>query len=168
METFSAYLLTGSNLNQPERQLQLAYQHIEKRVGKVWKASNVYQSKAWGFEHPNDFLNQVVGVHTQLSPELLLDTLLKIESEMGRQRKTTDGYEARVIDLDILLIDDLILDTPRLQVPHPRMHQRQFTLLPLLEIAPQLTLPGMNQSVAELSSALSDSSVIRYSAPYVS
>lgn len=120
--------------------------------------SSVYQTAAWGNTQQADFLNQVIGIETQNSPDVLLQGLLKIEQDMGRNRN--EKWEPRIIDLDILFFDSLILDIPELKIPHPYLHVRRFTLVPLHEIVPFLIHPVFNKSVSELLEACSDHSKV--------
>jgi 2-amino-4-hydroxy-6-hydroxymethyldihydropteridine diphosphokinase len=108
----------------------------------------LYETAAWGNTNQPSFYNQAVVVTTPLSPEGLMDQLLDIELEMGRIR--TQKYGPRTIDLDILMIDDLVLNTEKLTIPHPQMHNRRFALLPLIEVAPTLIHPLFDQSIEVL------------------
>ncbi len=110
-------------------------------IGKLEALSSLYETEPWGFSSPNKFLNAVICVETDKKPELCLALVKGIEREMGRVYFCEDGYEDRIIDIDILLYDDLILRTETLTIPHPRMMERDFVLQPLAEIAPDLKLP---------------------------
>ena len=108
---------------------------IGLRVGEVKRLSSFYETKPWGFESPNDFINAAVCVETELAPRQLLETTQQIEKDLGRVEKTQDGaYHDRVIDIDILLYDDLRVDEPDLKIPHPLMAERDFVMKPLGEI----------------------------------
>lgn len=130
------YLGLGSNEGDREERLDQACRKIEKLVGAVVRRSAYYVTEPWGFDSPNQFLNAVVCCHTRLTPVQLLRTTQRIERMLGRRTKTgADGvYHDRPIDIDILLYDDLHLDTPQLVIPHPRMQQRPFVMEPLQEI----------------------------------
>jgi len=119
-------------------------------VGKVLSQSSFYVSKPWGFDSENDFLNAVVLVETNLSPFDLLSKTQAIEMNMGRITKTTSSYIDRVIDIDILLYDNLIIDQPTLKIPHPLLAERDFVLIPLAEIAPDLEHPVLRIKIVEL------------------
>ena len=133
------YLSLGSNQKHPERQVRIAIKSI-KALPKtfVTKISKLYKTKAWGLQAQQCFCNAVVKIHTDLSPLLLLDYCQHIEKEQGRVRKKHWG--PRVIDIDIILYGEKIIHNDRLIIPHPYFKQRDFVLLPLLEIKPDLKL----------------------------
>lgn len=129
------YLGLGSNLGNRKENLAYAIRLIGERVGKVLRVSSFIETEPWGFESENTFVNAVILCETDLTPRLLLGATQKIEREMGRQKKSTDGgYSDRCIDIDILLYDDLRVDEPDLQIPHPLMLKRDFVMIPLREI----------------------------------
>ena len=133
------YLSLGTNLGDKEANLKAAIEEIRKRVGEITSLSAFHASEPWGFESENSFLNAVCCVHTDLSPMETLRTTQEIERSLGRLKKSTGGnYSDRVIDIDILLYDDLHIDTPELTIPHPLMWQRDFVMIPLREIAPDI------------------------------
>jgi 2-amino-4-hydroxy-6-hydroxymethyldihydropteridine diphosphokinase len=144
----TAYLLIGGNLGDRAAYLQEAVKHIEARCGSITGTSSIYETAAWGNTNQPAFYNQAIKIITPLSPASLLDQLLAIELEMGRVR--TQKYGPRTIDLDILMIDDKVLDTPALTIPHPQLQNRRFALLPLFEMAPSLLHPIFNKTVSEL------------------
>lgn len=144
----TVYLLTGGNMGNREENLQEAARRIEKACGNIVQRSPMYETAPWGMKNQPAFLNQVLAVETELTPEQFMQTLLDIEAAMGRVRMEKMG--PRIIDLDILLIDDLILQTPILTVPHPALPQRRFVLTPLADIAPNLMHPVLKQSIAHL------------------
>lgn len=128
------YLALGSNLNGPERQIRLAVNSLRKlRDVQVIKVASLYFNKAWGRKAQPDFCNTVIAVKTILSPELLLKICQKIEHKQGRHRKLRWG--SRSLDIDIILYGSLSRNSPELTIPHPRMHERDFVLIPLHEIA---------------------------------
>ncbi len=143
------FFLIGGNLGNREEILQNTIAQIEREVGKVIKLSSVYETAPWGFSHEQNFLNQVVVVETDLLPIAVLDRTQRIELDLGRKRKK-NRYSERTIDIDILFYDLDIIDNERLEVPHPRMAERKFALIPLEEIASNLKHPVFNKSVAEL------------------
>ncbi len=130
------YLGLGTNLGDKQRNLLDAIEKIEKRIGRVVRQSAFLETEPWGFDSDNTFVNAVIVVETTMLPlDILLETQA-IEREMGRTQKSVNGcYHDRVIDIDILLCGDLIIDTPQLTVPHPRMYERQFVMQPLAEVA---------------------------------
>jgi 2-amino-4-hydroxy-6-hydroxymethyldihydropteridine diphosphokinase len=153
-----AYLLSGSNQGERSEYLQKAVLHLSDLAGEVTKCSPLFESPAWGFEHPSPFLNQAVELKTMLSPEELLEAILGIEAACGRVRNGAGGYEARTLDIDILFYDNVIINTPKLSIPHPRLHLRRFALLPLSFIAGEADHPGLGKSVTELLTECTDTS----------
>jgi 2-amino-4-hydroxy-6-hydroxymethyldihydropteridine diphosphokinase len=130
-----AFISIGTNLGNKPKNLNQAIHAIERTCGILKQKSSIYETTAWGFASFNNFLNQVVSVDTNLSPQNLLAKLLTIETNMGRERNTVH-YEDRIIDLDIISFDDLILESQNLTIPHPQYHKRAFVVWPLAEIAP--------------------------------
>ena len=143
-----AYLLLGTNLGNKIAYLQQAYQLIQTLCGKVYSQSSIYETAAWGLTNQPSFYNQVLVIETQLLPEILMQTLLLIEEKIGRIR--TIKFGPRTIDIDILLIDDLINNTPLLILPHSALSQRKFALMPLAEVAPQLYHPIEKKTISQL------------------
>ena len=142
------YLLTGGNVGDSLKTLQKANGLIEERVGSIVKSSSIYKTAAWGKTDQDDFLNQVLEVDTTLSPENLMDSLLKIEIDLGRQR--FEKYGPRIIDLDILFYDDLVLESEWLTIPHPQIRFRRFVLQPLNELEPELIHPVLQKTIGVL------------------
>lgn len=133
------YLSLGTNLGHRQKNLSLALELIGSEVGTVLSASDIIETEPWGFDSSNRFLNMAVKVETHLQPLEVLHTTQEIERKLGRIHKTVAGeYHDRPIDIDILLYDDLVMNTPELTIPHPLMHERQFVMKPLLQIAPEL------------------------------
>lgn len=133
------YLSLGTNLGDRQKNLSCALELIGREVGTVVSASDPIETEPWGFESPNSFLNMAIKVDTTLQPTEVLHATQEIERKLGRTRKTTDGeYHDRLIDIDILLYDDLVMNTPELTIPHPLMYEREFVMKPLLQIAPEL------------------------------
>ncbi|MEX6687760.1 2-amino-4-hydroxy-6-hydroxymethyldihydropteridine diphosphokinase [Danxiaibacter flavus] len=143
-----AYLLTGGNIGNRMDYLSRAQNLIEQFCGEIVHLSGVYETAAWGLEDQESFYNQVICIDTALEPEALMKQILAIEEQMGRIRTIKMG--PRIIDIDILLIDDLIINTPLLTVPHPFLPERKFALTPLNEIAPDLVHPVLNKTISEL------------------
>lgn len=133
----TVYLGLGSNLGNRKAILNEAISLIQNRVGEVVRQSSFLETEPWGFESPNNFLNACLCVNTQHAPHQLLETTQAIEKEMGRSHKTVNRkYQDRIIDIDILMIDDLKISEPDLKVPHPLMEKRDFVMIPLKEIMP--------------------------------
>ena len=133
------YLSLGTNLGDRHKNLSCALELIGREVGTVVSASDPIETEPWGFESPNSFLNMAIKVDTTLQPTEVLHATQEIERKLGRTRKTTDGeYHDRLIDIDILLYDELVMNTPELTIPHPLMYEREFVMKPLLQIAPEL------------------------------
>lgn len=134
----TAYLNIGSNIGDRQAQIDLAVVHIEHLCNGVARRSDVIETPAWGFDSKLLFLNQGIAIETDLSPEALLAGLQAIEKSISpTSHRDKDGnYVDRVIDIDIIAIDDMIIDTPTLVVPHPRMHLRDFVVIPMKQLAP--------------------------------
>jgi 2-amino-4-hydroxy-6-hydroxymethyldihydropteridine diphosphokinase len=129
------YLSLGSNLGDRKDNLAQAIRLIGERVGEVLRKSSFLETKPWGFESDNLFVNACVLCETTLTPRQVLRATQKIERELGRTHKSVNGHYAdRLIDIDILLYDDLRVDEPDLQIPHPLMFERDFVMIPLGEI----------------------------------
>lgn len=142
------YLLLGSNLGDRAMLMQTAADEIGDRIGNVTQASALYETAPWGGIEQPAFLNQVLAVKTNLAPEEVLRIILEIEHESGRVRY--ERWGARHLDIDILYFGQTVMDTPRLTVPHPRLHERRFTMVPLAEIAPNFVHPVLEKTNAEL------------------
>lgn len=142
------YLLLGSNIEPRIDYINLALEFIEERVGKIESASHLYKTAAWGNENQEDFLNKAVCVEADFAPKKLLSEIKLIEVKVGRQ--TRERWGKREIDIDILLIENLIVKTPQLEVPHPQLHLRNFAMLPLVEIAPNSIHPVLKKTINEL------------------
>lgn len=136
------YFSLGTNLGDKGANLRKAIQNIEERIGKVVSLSAFYTTQPWGFESGNAFLNAACGVDTSLSPFGVLEITQQIERELGRTKKSIGGvYSDRLIDIDLLLFDDMVLKDPVLTIPHPLMCERKFVIEPMAEIAPEVIHP---------------------------
>jgi 2-amino-4-hydroxy-6-hydroxymethyldihydropteridine diphosphokinase len=141
----------GANIGSKRHNLIGAVSLITERVGCVLALSCFYETKPWGFGSSEDFLNMAVKAETELSPPELLAETQQIERDLGRTGKTVQAkYEDRIIDIDILLYDDLIMNAPNLVIPHPLLHLREFVLEPLKEIAPYAIHPVFQKPVKVL------------------
>ena len=149
----TAYVALGSNLGDKEANLRRALELVQQRGVEVVKTSSFICTEPYGVTDQPQFLNGVCEVRTSLAPLALLHTLLEIEQEMGRVRLRHWGE--RNIDLDLLLYEDVVMDTPELILPHPDMQNRDFVLLPLAEIAPEIIHPTLQKTISELVISLS-------------
>jgi 2-amino-4-hydroxy-6-hydroxymethyldihydropteridine diphosphokinase len=155
-EEHLVFIALGTNLGDRLANLQTAIRLLPPNV-KLVAQSPVYQTTPWGYEDQPDFLNQVIQAETSLPPEELLADLKEIEIRVGR--KPSFRYGPRVVDMDILFYDKLVLDQSGLQIPHPRLHERAFVLVPLHDLAPELKHPVLNATVGELLSGVDVSEV---------
>ena len=142
------YLILGGNMGDKENIFQKAIGLIIKNIGGVVQSSSVYETESWGFTSEL-FVNQVIVVESELSPNDVLLAALAIENTLGRNRKSKN-YEARPIDIDLLFYDDIILESKDLTIPHPRIAERRFVLEPLCEIAAQKKHPVTGFTVSEM------------------
>jgi 2-amino-4-hydroxy-6-hydroxymethyldihydropteridine diphosphokinase len=150
----STYLLIGGNLGNRIENLAMARSLIENELGKIIKASSIYETAAWGITKQPDFLNQVLLIKTKFSPEKMMQLILSIENKMGRVR--TQKNASRIIDIDILFFNDEIISNENLTIPHPEIQNRKFALIPLNEIASDLVHPVFKQSIKNLLSTSKD------------
>lgn len=150
----TAYLSIGSNLGERQENLANAIKQIESNCGNIIKASAIYETAAWGNTEQPNFLNQCLVLKTDLSAKKLIKQLLHIERLMGRERKEKMG--PRLIDLDIILMDEEVVFSEFLTLPHPHLQDRKFVLLPLAEIAPKAFHPIFNKTVEQLLIECSD------------
>jgi 2-amino-4-hydroxy-6-hydroxymethyldihydropteridine diphosphokinase len=155
----TTYLSLGTNQGNKLENLQNAIDLIADKVGSIQKISSVYKTASWGFDS-DDFFNICLKVTTQHPPEKLMQTLLTIEKDLGRKRKDTNAYIDRNIDIDIMLIDDEIIFSKIVTIPHPKMLERKFVLIPLIEIAPNTIHPVEKKELTICLQNCSDSSDI--------
>ena len=147
----TVYLGLGTNLGNKEANLRTAIYKLQERIGKQVSLSSFYETAPWGFESNHSFLNAAIGLETSLSPIEILHITQEIEKELGRTKKSVNGsYSDRLIDIDILLYDTLVLQTPELTIPHPLMTERDFVMKPLIEIAGNVIHPTLQKTLSEL------------------
>jgi len=145
----NVFLGIGTNLGNREYYLDRALEAIGASAGEVSAVSRIYETEPWGFKSKNKFLNMAVRINTDLEPEELLHTVLEIEKQLGRKRKTK-RYSSRTVDIDILLYGDRVIMEQCLQVPHPKLGQRRFVLVPLCDIAAEMVHPVLMKTFARL------------------
>ncbi|WP_430812653.1 MULTISPECIES: 2-amino-4-hydroxy-6-hydroxymethyldihydropteridine diphosphokinase [unclassified Carboxylicivirga] len=154
-------LLLGGNEGDVIASIKEAVQLLAERLGKPLASSHYYESEPWGFKASQNFINQVVAFHSHVDAIEILNFTQMIEKRLGRKTKTGTHYASRPIDIDILFIDDQHIQLPRLTVPHPRLHERMFTLLPLTEHWKKWRHPVLNKTVQELLIACDDKGLVR-------
>jgi 2-amino-4-hydroxy-6-hydroxymethyldihydropteridine diphosphokinase len=153
------YLSLGSNLGDRAANLKQAIASLPPQMA-VKGRSKVYETPPWGYTEQDAFLNQVVVATTYLEPETLLKHLKRLEVALGR--KATFRYGPRLIDLDILFYDDLVMETPSLTIPHPHLQERGFVLLPLMDIAPDHVHPVTKRSIREMIALCNTEGIVPY------
>ena len=159
MQPRTFHIALGSNKGDKFKNLQNAVDLIHVRAGHIKLISKVYKSPAFGFES-DDFFNACLVLESYLEPQKLLQVLLAIETDLGRTRKTSKEYEARIIDLDIVFAENAIIETETLQVPHPEMEKRKFVLCPLNDVASKIKHPKLDKNVSVLLAECEDKSVL--------
>ena len=148
------YLLIGGNLGDRMANLQTAKELIAIEIGRISKESSIYETEAWGNQNQPAFLNQVIILETELTASKTMETILKIEHKMGRERY--QKYDPRIIDIDILFYNYEIIHTPNLTIPHPQIQNRKFVLVPLNEIAADYIHPALKKTITALLNACKD------------
>lgn len=164
MSAKRVFLALGSNLGDRQANLEQAIVAIEREQIRVLARSSVYETEPQGMADQPWFLNMVVECETRHFPLQLLAILMRIERELGRVRHKSLRYGPRVIDIDMLLFGDIVMETPQLTVPHPRMLERRFVLEPLLEIAPALKHPQTRQPLVKSLASLTGQRLRKWAA----
>jgi 2-amino-4-hydroxy-6-hydroxymethyldihydropteridine diphosphokinase len=154
--TNTIYLLLGSNLDDRQAVMKDAKELVNSLIGTVTQESAIYESEPWGFNSEHRFLNQVIIVETLKSPSGILDDIREIETRLGRKRNPGEGYVSRIIDIDILFFNDEIISEEKLVIPHPKIPERMFTLIPLSELNSSMVHPGNKKTVEEMISECTD------------
>ncbi len=158
--SYLIFISLGSNMGDRKMNLEKATKLIDKLIGEIQLKSSLYKTEGWGNSKLDWFLNMAIKLVTQKSPNELLNSCLEIEDALGRRRINQNGYQNRVIDIDITLIDDLIIDNKDLKIPHPRMEMRNFVLFPLAEIASNTIHPRHLKTIQELKNNCPDDNLI--------
>ena len=155
MDKGRCYLALGSNLGDKRANLSRAVSLIRERVGRVVCLSRFYETEPWGYASANTYLNAALEVETTLSPQEVLVITQTIERDLGREKKSMNReYFDRPIDIDLLLMDDIVVETDVLTLPHPLMHERLFVMEPMVEIAPTVMHPVLQKNICEIYNAL--------------
>lgn len=154
------FLLIGGNLDDRFGLLSIAKVDISEEIGEILQESSIYETAPWGFESEQDFLNQVIIVSTSLSPIQVLRKCQIIENKLGRFRQS-GHYASRTMDIDILFYNDEIINTHDLIIPHERLHQRRFTLEPLVELMPKLMHPVIKKPLSEILKECTDKANVK-------
>ena len=151
----------GGNVGNVSENFDTAIEKIKELIGPVIKQSSLYKTEPWGNKNQDDFLNQVIYIETNKSPDEVLKNILSIEKAMGRNRNKDNQFAPRSIDIDILFYNEEIINKGNLIIPHPRLHLRNFVLTPLIEIAPGLMHPILNKKIKDLFKNNTDLSVVK-------
>ncbi len=144
----TVYLLIGGNMGDRWQNLADCRDLLEAHIGPILNQSKIYETAAWGKTNQNDFLNQVIVLETELQPQALLKANLKIEKYLGRTRH--EHWGERLIDVDILFFNDEVINSPLLKIPHPQIPFRRFTLIPLMELSPEMVHPLLHKTIWQL------------------
>jgi 2-amino-4-hydroxy-6-hydroxymethyldihydropteridine pyrophosphokinase len=160
MKKSKIYILFGSNIGNKKQYILDAQNLVKQNIGEIIAESSLYESEAWGFACDDSFLNKIIVVESNLNAFEILDITQKIELQLGRVRETTNSYQSRTIDIDILFYDNKILETENLTIPHPQIQNRKFTLIPLAEIASDFVHPKLQKTILELLKKCNDNGCV--------
>lgn len=145
----TVYFSLGSNIDDRLTYIQDALKEIQKKIGSIISCSSVYSTEAIGFKADTEFLNICISCKTLLEPQEILDNIQDIENQLGRKRLTSQRYTSRTVDIDIILYNNLVFESEKIQIPHREYQNRLFVLLPLLEISPNQVDPRNNKLISE-------------------
>ena len=151
-------LLLGTNIGDKLEHLERARLELTSEIGEIVAESAIYQTEPWGLKEQETFLNQVVMIETLLRPMRIIENIWSIEKRMGRHK--IEHWGPRIIDIDILFYGDLVFEADELKIPHPMLHKRKFTLVPLVEILPKIVHPLLGKSMRQLLDDCSDPSAV--------
>lgn len=154
MKLYDCYIALGANLSNRFTQIEKAKRLIDVHIGPIIKESSLYNTEPWGELDQEDFLNQCILIRTSFPPNRLIKECQRIENYLGKVKTTK--YGPRSIDIDILMIDQLIVNVDGLAVPHPKLHERNFVLIPLAQIAETVIHPILHKSINQLAAACID------------
>ena len=149
-------LSLGGNIGDVNQAFKDTIKLLKQELGLLELSSSIYRTKAWGVENQPDFLNQVILMQTSFSPMEVLNSCLAIEKQLGRMRVVGEKWQERVVDIDVLFYEDITIDSAKLKIPHPYLHERNFVLFPLVEIIPEYTHPLLNKTMVELKNNCKD------------
>jgi 2-amino-4-hydroxy-6-hydroxymethyldihydropteridine diphosphokinase len=153
------YLQLGSNLGDRKLLLDSAVSLINTKIGRVLRSSKIYESDAWGVSRQPKYLNQILEVHSNIGCEFILKDIHSIESQLGRVRGKK--WQERLIDIDVIFFNDLIIEKTDLYIPHKYMHKRRFVLEPLNELIADYIHPKYNKSIERLLNECTDKKIVR-------
>lgn len=151
----TVFLILGGNMGKRDEVMFHALRKIDRQIGKIVLQSGIYETAAWGYENQNAFYNCVIAIETEKNPQEVLEKVLNIENQIGRVR-TGAKWQERLIDIDILFYNDRVVEESDLKIPHPLLHKRLFTLIPLLEIAADFVHPILQKSIRQVLDACED------------
>lgn len=161
MDPQTVYICLGGNQGNVLQSFYDAKNLLKIELGKLEQQSDVFKTAAWGDNNQPEYLNQVISFKTTLNPEESLQKCLHIEKQLGRERNKENKWAARKIDIDLLLYGDIIYDSTNLKIPHPRMLERNFVMVPLAQIAGKVIHPIVNKTILELSRCTNDSLAVK-------